>query len=533
MWRRLYLVLVAVRLYCALAPSYIHPDEHFQGPEVIAGDIFGWQTTKTWEFTSPQPIRSVFPLWAAYGVPMQLLHWITADAALNPSLVYTMLRVLFFLVSFVLEDWALQELVSSPRVRRTALILLASSYVTWTYQTHTFSNSVETIAVCWSLVLIQRISASKESALISSALLGCTAVFGIFNRITFPAFIIIPAIKLIPHYVNHPLAFIVIITFSILTALLGIYMDTTFYSSSSPPTSDLSLFSLSNKVITPLNNLLYNSSPTNLAAHGIHPRYTHLLINIPQLLGPATLSMLFSARLTLPLLSALSGIAILSYFPHQEARFLIPCVPLILSSIHLPKIPGVKAVWILLWIAFNAALGVLMGVFHQGGVVPMQLHIRDTFPNATRVGWWKTYSPPTWLLGEMAGTCETVDLMGSNATVVVEWLAASYGACSSAGEGAGRETYFVKPASREVEGAHDAERGFRLERVWVYKRHLGLDDLDVDFSRDGVWGSVRRVVDGRGLELWRVVDVREAHCGGDEVGEEEEGEMGEKVHLHW
>ena len=36
MWRRLYLLLLAVRLYFALQPSYIHPDEHFQGPEVMA-----------------------------------------------------------------------------------------------------------------------------------------------------------------------------------------------------------------------------------------------------------------------------------------------------------------------------------------------------------------------------------------------------------------------------------------------------------------------------------------------------------------
>ena len=38
MWRRVYLLLLAVRLYFALQPSYIHPDEHFQGPEVIAGE---------------------------------------------------------------------------------------------------------------------------------------------------------------------------------------------------------------------------------------------------------------------------------------------------------------------------------------------------------------------------------------------------------------------------------------------------------------------------------------------------------------
>ena len=37
MWTRTYLVLLVVRLYLALQPSYIHPDENFQGPEVIAG----------------------------------------------------------------------------------------------------------------------------------------------------------------------------------------------------------------------------------------------------------------------------------------------------------------------------------------------------------------------------------------------------------------------------------------------------------------------------------------------------------------
>lgn len=37
MWWRIYLLLVLVRLWFALSPSYIHPDENFQGPEVIAG----------------------------------------------------------------------------------------------------------------------------------------------------------------------------------------------------------------------------------------------------------------------------------------------------------------------------------------------------------------------------------------------------------------------------------------------------------------------------------------------------------------
>jgi phosphatidylinositol glycan class Z len=82
--------------------------------------------------------------------------------------VFWTLRVLMFVLSFVLEDWALHELVSSPRYRRVAVLLVASSYVTWTYQTHTFSNSIETLLVAWSLVLIQRIVEDRVSISIQS-----------------------------------------------------------------------------------------------------------------------------------------------------------------------------------------------------------------------------------------------------------------------------------------------------------------------------------------------------------------------------
>lgn len=64
-------------------------------------------------------------------------------------------------LSVVMEDWAIHELVESPRARRVAVPLVASSYVTWTFQTHTFSNSIETLLVSWSLVLIKRIVEDK------------------------------------------------------------------------------------------------------------------------------------------------------------------------------------------------------------------------------------------------------------------------------------------------------------------------------------------------------------------------------------
>lgn len=96
---------------------------------------------------------------------MLLLKWIWIGnghhEVVAPIVVFWTLRVLMFVLSFVLEDWAIQELVTSPRHRKVAILLVASSYVTWTYQTHTFSNSVETLAVAWSLVLIQRIVENK------------------------------------------------------------------------------------------------------------------------------------------------------------------------------------------------------------------------------------------------------------------------------------------------------------------------------------------------------------------------------------
>lgn len=175
---------------------------------LATGQIFSYPVRHTWEFTSENPIRSVFPLWPVYGLPMLLLRWLWIgngnDGEIPPIAVFWTLRVLMFLLSFVLEDWAIHELIHSPRHRRVAVLLVASSYVTWTYQTHTFSNAIETLAVAWSMVLIQRIVEDPQrSSLLASTVLGVVAVFGLFNRITFPAFLLIPGIRLIPHFYNR------------------------------------------------------------------------------------------------------------------------------------------------------------------------------------------------------------------------------------------------------------------------------------------------------------------------------------------
>ncbi|KAF8865764.1 Alg9-like mannosyltransferase [Acephala macrosclerotiorum] len=510
MWRRAYLFLVLVRLYFALSPSYLHPDENFQGPEVIAGQIFSYPVRLTWEFTSENPIRSVFPLWPVYGLPMLLLRWLWIgnghDGEIPPIAVFWTLRVLMFALSFVLEDWALHELVQSPRHRRIAVLLVASSYVTWTYQTHTFSNSIETLAVAWSLVLIHRIVENKQrSSVFASAILAFVVVFGIFNRITFPAFLLIPGLRLIPHFFKKPFALIAAILSALLTTFIAIYLDTQFYTEHSVTWAYL----FSHPTITPLNNLTYNLSTSNLASHGLHPWYQHVLFNLPQLIGPAALLLFLRPHPSLRLYSAISGVFVLSIFQHQEARFLLPTVPLILSSVQLPKNQIHTRIWTGAWIIFNVIFGTLMGVYHQGGIVPTQVFLSKQ-PDATQAIWWKTYSPPVWLLNGKNEVLRTHDIMGMKGPLMLREVGA-LATCHKPSENATayleeqEGTYLIAPLSAtflDNYTSNGLETGLHFQQVWQYRQHLNLDDLD--FGDDGFWPTIKRVIGRRGLGAWRV-----------------------------
>ncbi|KAI8960198.1 glycosyltransferase family 22 protein [Daldinia sp. FL1419] len=512
MWRRTYLLLVLVRLLFALQPSYLHPDENFQGPEVIAGQIFSYPVRLTWEFTSDHPIRSVFPLWPVYGLPMLLLKWLWSgngnDGEIPPIAVFWTLRVLMFVLSFVLEDWAIHELVQSSRQRKIAMLLVSSSYVTWTFQTHTFSNSIETLVVAWCLVLVERIleASAQSSALAASTVLGIVSVFGVFNRITFPAFLIIPGLRLIPHFIKRPLSLVVVAASGLFTALIAITLDTAFYTPHSISWLDL----CRNPVITPLNNLQYNLSPSNLAEHGLHPWYQHILINLPLLIGPAVILLFTNPQLSLRLFSAISGVVILSIFQHQEARFLLPSVPLLLSSLQLPKKSKYLRIWIAAWIGFNMVLGLLMGLYHQGGIVPAQVFLSKQ-PDATQAIWWKTYMPPIWLLNGKNEVLKTRDVAGMEGDLLFEELA-QIATCDTPADRRSLEyrkepngTYLIAPLSSTWLDPYLDNKGLdglRFREVWRNYTHLNLDDLD--WGEDGFWPTLQRVIGRRGLAIWRV-----------------------------
>jgi GPI mannosyltransferase 4 len=290
------------------------------------------------------------------------------------------------------------------------------------------------------------------------------------------------------------------------TTVVAIALDTAFYTDHAITWGDLIL----RPVITPLNNLMYNISVSNLAEHGLHPWYQHLLVNIPLLLGPAACLLVIQPHLSLRLYSAISGVFVLSIFQHQEARFLLPTIPLILSSVQLPRNQRHLRIWAGSWMIFNLTLGLLMGIYHQGGIIPGQVFMSNQ-PDATQAIWWKTYSPPIWLLNGKNEVLETKDVMGMEGEVLLEQLY-ELATCDTPADRRNNEylkeangTYLIAPLSATWLDPYLPNKGLdglRFREVWRFRQHLNLDDLD--WAEDGVWTTLKRVIGRRGLAAWRV-----------------------------
>lgn len=96
---------------------------------------------------------------------------------------------------------------------------------------------------------------------------------------------------------------------------------------------------------------------------------------------------------------------------------------------------------------------------------------------------------------------QVTDLMGMPFEAMKARLEADVGDCEGPG------VALVAPRSiTELDawtgGPGAEEGGLVCEEVWRHTKHVGLDDLD--FAREGVWGSLQRVIGRRGLSVWRV-----------------------------
>ncbi|PIK47002.1 putative GPI mannosyltransferase 4-like [Apostichopus japonicus] len=101
---KLYCLLLLVRFLWVFQPQpgYIHPDEFFQNPEPLAGDIFGYDVHRTWEFNKTQLTRSVFFPSLTSGISFLVLKTLSeADLlTITPALLLIFPRRRWFCVPY-------------------------------------------------------------------------------------------------------------------------------------------------------------------------------------------------------------------------------------------------------------------------------------------------------------------------------------------------------------------------------------------------------------------------------------------------
>ncbi len=120
-------------------------------------------------------------------------------------------------------------------------------------------------------------------------------ICGAFTRITFAAFFLPVAFEVLVWTLRKakfsllPWVQLILVP-TLVAALTGlgfVYVDSTYFASH---------ISTSAFELTPLNFLRYNLLPANLAEHGLHPRWLHLVVNLPLIATPGLLFYAFWAE---------------------------------------------------------------------------------------------------------------------------------------------------------------------------------------------------------------------------------------------
>ena len=114
----IYWLFVILRIVLVFYPQsgYIHPDEFFQTVEVVVGDVFQTETTRTWEFNATAPIRSMTINMLVFGTPLYLLKlfdWLLSFlvgwSIISPYLVMVIPRLTMLCLSFTV-DWIVYQI---------------------------------------------------------------------------------------------------------------------------------------------------------------------------------------------------------------------------------------------------------------------------------------------------------------------------------------------------------------------------------------------------------------------------------------
>jgi len=251
-------------------------------------------------------------------------------------------------------------------------------------------------------------------------------VVGVFNRPTFAFFAVVPYLFWLLSDGVHRVAVKAVnsVFMAVAVSVVFVVSDSVYFGHldinnlNFASFGDIVSFLTRNITVTPLNFVLYNTQAGNLASHGIHPRFTHFAVNIPLLFSILSVSFYYDIcwwcasvvaackrnlisrywRQLILLLCCVVPVSLLSIFPHQESRFLIPMLPAF-AALYADKVTTSR--WRLtLWFITNTFGCLFYGSIHQAGVVPCLGYLQRI--QSTSVDYhmifWHTYTAPQHLL---------------------------------------------------------------------------------------------------------------------------------------
>ncbi|XP_071517348.1 GPI mannosyltransferase 4 [Panulirus ornatus] len=568
----LWWMLAMARLYLATVQTgYIHPDEFHQSVQVMARDILSIDARKPWEFHTENPIRSV-----TFSSVVSLPYFILKYAApfctqylgyelLTPNMLLVAPRIFITFLSFI-ADFSIYRIAKMCYIRPWCCVeVFASSYIMLVYATRTFSNTIELILMA---VLLWRVCESmvdstkvirKENILqdlyesantiqekvkfvriksklpaynyVDSAIISVIVTYGVFVRPTFVIYSFIPiAYWLQRGVVTKEVDFsyfnlrcLSLLPGVVATFIICVLADSLYYGSTT--LTELIFWNVTGRsfIVTPINFLLYNAQENNLAAHGLHPYYLHLAVNLPLLHGVLGFLGLWSVSkylasfiandmtrkprvfcmATMLLSTFIVPVFVLSTIPHQEPRFLLPTLlPLVIlhsDDVYLlssKKVQAKKHFFFLLWHVWNIFCVIFYGFLHQGGVTKTMIrvheHIVQQPPHVNmHVVFSNMYTPPTFLLmrriNVMAVTDEgrkyrieksvfTYDVGGSRSAEGLHEMTAKIYHEALKNSTRGADVLICIPASLSEELFETKPENVTLHRVQRIRGHLTLED---------------------------------------------------------
>ncbi|ETO28749.1 hypothetical protein RFI_08378 [Reticulomyxa filosa] len=318
--------------------------------------VFNLDTFIPWEFGGDGSGHATYPLSSKEIYDQWFSYWLGEKTG---YLLFVVPRIYTFVISLLIDlaVFRICKLMNHSNPS-SVLMLWSINVVSIVFSTRTLSNTWELfllVILVWFIIELRQLAVQTKSFAIRNALVGGVFAIGIFVRFTFVVFafpyllfltfdnLIIwrnlseqkVAVWKMTLYSSW-CSLVLLISFLITSAIIVQWDNDYFYRGQRNGIA----------LITPIQALLYNSKTDNLSAHGIHPFYLHLVINMQMLFGPMFVYLVFDVlqsrglssefidKLRIPLDKRMFYYALLaniflslfalSLVPHQEPRFLLP-----------------------------------------------------------------------------------------------------------------------------------------------------------------------------------------------------------------